>query len=426
MHRLRFLIPILVLALIIVLSVRQYMKQRTAENIYTGTVEAEESLVGSTVGGRVSRTLVEEGDIVRKGDRIVVFESDQLQANLQAAIAAQQQSSARLNDLLAGARPEELDRARAALRQAQSQLDKLRRGSRPEEIAAARAAMEQARQRLAEAEAGPRTQEIYRARAAYNAAKANRVLAEQSFRRNQRLYEQGAIPAQTLDEARTRFETAQAQERTAQESLNELLAGTRVEEIRAAREAYNQARANYELVRKGPRIEDIRAAEEAVAQARATLAELEAGTRPEQISEARAALRQAEANVKKLRADLRERVVFAPRSGQIQTLNVQVGDIVQAGQNVATIADPSDLYVRIYVPASDLGDLHVGSRVPVITDSGVRVAGVVEQIPVEAEFTPRNVQTKEERALQVYAVKIRIPNPEQRIRAGMSADVRLR
>lgn len=426
MRKLRFLIPIIVLALIVLLSVRQYMKQQAVEDVYNGTIEAEESLVGSTVGGRISETLVEEGDTVRKGQRIVVFESEQLQASLQAAIAEQRQAAARLNELQAGPRQEEIQRARAALRQSQSQLEKLQRGSRPEEIAAARAAMEQARQRLVEAQAGPRSQEINRAREGYNAARSERVLAEQSFARNQRLYDQGAISAQTLDEARARLETTQARERSAREQLNELQAGTRVEEIRAAREAYNQAKANYDLVVRGPRTEDIRAAQEQVAQARATLAELEAGTRPEQIAQARAALRRVEANLNRIRADVRERVVFAPRSGQLQTLNAQVGDIIQPGQTVAIITDPHDLYIKIYVPSGELDNLQVGRKLPVVTDSGISVTGVVEQIPVEAEFTPRNVQTREERALQVYAVKIRIPNPELKIRAGMSADVQLK
>lgn len=426
MHRLRFLIPIIILGLIVLLSINQYMKQQAAEDVYTGTIEAEESLVGSTVGGRVSQTLVNEGDTVRKGQRIVVFESEQLQANLQAAIAERRQAAARLSELQAGPRQEEIQRSRATLRQAQSQLEKLRRGSRPEEVAAARAAMEQASQRLKEAQAGPRSQEINRARAGYNAASSERELAQKSFDRTQNLYNQGAVSAQTLDEARARLETARARERSAEEQLNELLAGTRVEEIRAAREAYNQARANYNLIVRGSRAEDIKSAEEQVAQARAVLAELEAGTRPEQIAQARAALSRAEANIEEISANVRERVVFAPRAGQLQTLNVQVGDIVQQGRTVAVIADPLDLYIKIYVPSGELGNLKVGSELPVVTDSGIRVTGIVEQIPVEAEFTPRNVQTREERALQVYAVKIRIPNPDLKLRAGMSADVRLK
>lgn len=420
------MIPVIVLVIIVLLFVWQYNKQKSSEDVYTGTIEAEESLVGSTVGGRVSKTLAREGDTVRKGDRIVTFESEQLEKSLQAAAATRQQAAAHLNDLLAGPRPEEIQRARAALRQAESQLEKLQRGSRPEEIAAARAAMEQARDKLAEAQAGPRPQEINRARANYNAAVAARVLAERSLERTQKLYDQGAIAAQTLDEARTRLETAQAEERSAQEQLNELLAGTRSEEIRAARQAYNQASANYQLVRKGPRPEDIRSAEEGVAQAKATLEEFQAGTRPEQIAQARAALRQAQATVEQVRANVRERAVFAPRAGQIQILNVQAGDIIQPGQTVATIVDPHDIYVKVYIPGGKLGNLQVGSKLPVVTDSGIRTTGIVEQIPVEAEFTPRNVQTKEERSLQVYAVKVRIPNPKLKIRAGMSADVRLK
>ena len=205
----------------------------------------------------------------------------------------------------------------------------------------------------------------------------------------------------------------------------ELKAGNRIEDIRAARQAYNQARAGYLLVKKGPRREDIASAGHAVRQARAALAELEAGTRPYQIAQARAAVRQAKAAVDQIRAKLRERAVFAPRSGQLQVLSVQVGDIVTPGQSVGIVIDPRDLYIRIYVAERDLGGLRVGTRLPVTTDSGIRVTGLVEEIPVEAEFTPRNVQTEDERALQVYAVKIRLPNPNLALRAGMPADVRL-
>jgi multidrug resistance efflux pump len=414
------------IALVAVLAVRQHRRSSGDEGVYSGTIEAEESRVGSTVGGRVAATLAREGESIHKGQRLVTFESDELDAALKAVLASERQASDRLRDLRAGARPEEIDRAKATVAQAQSQYEKLRRGSRPEESAGAKAAMDQARQRFLLLQHGPREEDIDRAQAAYEAAKADRELADASYKRIEGLFQQGAVAAQARDEAQARAQVAVANETAVRRQLDALKAGNRVEDIRAARDAYNQAGAAYRLVKVGPRREDIAAARDAVRQSQAALAELRAGTRPYQIAQAEAALHQARAGVEQSRARARERAVFAPRSGRLEVLSVQAGDIVSPGQPVATVINPRDLYIRIYVSAGEIGNLGVGAKLPVVSDSGVRVTGTVTQIPVQAEFTPRNVQTKDERALQVYAVKIRLPNPGLQLRAGMSADVRLR
>lgn len=420
-----FIVIPIVIAVAVFLALRRHAETEAERGIYTGTVEAEESRVGSTVGGRIIDTLVREGETVHKGQKLVVFDSEELSASLKAAEDAEQQARDRLSDLEAGARPEEIARAEAAVAAAASEVEKLRRGSRPEEIAAARAAAQQAREHLALAKAGPRKEEIDQARAAYDAAAADSKLADQSLGRIESLYKEGAVAAQTLDEAKARSETAAANEDRAKRKLDELLAGTRKEDIRAAEQAVKQAEANLRLVQKGPRVEDIRAAEANLAQAEATLAELRAGTRPYQIEQARAAVKQAHSNVEQIKARTRERAVYAPRNGQLQALNIQPGDIVTPGQSVATIIDPNDLYVKIYIPEGELGGLTVGTKLQAVTDSGIHTTGVVEQIPARAEFTPRNVQTKDERELQVYAVKMRLANPNNRLRAGMSVDVSL-
>jgi len=426
MRRICPTVIILLLAVLVVfLAARRHAAERREAGIYSGTIEAEESRVGSTVGGRVVSTVVNEGDIVRKGQLLVRLQDDQLVASLGAARAAEEQAAHRLRDLQLGPRQQEIDQARAAVQQAQSRLEKLRRGSRPEEIEAAKAALGQARERLALVKNGPRKEDIAQARANLEAAVADRQYADSNLARMQKLADEGAIAIQALDEARDAALVARAREEAARQALNELLAGSREEEIRAAEHAVKQAEANYALVKEGPRVEDISAAEAAVRQSRATLANLEAGTRENQIAQAAAALKQARAQVRQIEANVRERCVFAPTDGQVLVLNVHPGDIVAPGQSVATIADPRRLFIRIYVSAAELGNLGTGSELTVVTDSGVRVTGTVEQIPTEAEFTPRNVQTPEERALQQYAVKIRIPNPRMRLRAGMSATVRL-
>lgn len=427
MRRVVPIIVVLVLAgLVTLLSIRRFSAQKSETGVYSGTIEAEESRVGSTVGGRIVSTPVKEGDLVRKGQLIVRLQDDQLVASLDVAMAAENQAAARLRDLQLGPRQQELDQASAAVHQSQSQLDKLRRGSRPEEIAAAKAALGQARERLTLLRNGPRKEQIAQAKANLEAAAADRKLAEANLARTEMLAKEGAIAAQALDQARDASSVAQAREDGARQALEELLAGSRQEDIRAAEQAAKQAEAIYILANKGPRIEDIRSAQAAVRQTQAALANLEAGTREYQIAQAAAAVKQAHAQVEQVKANVRERLVFAPLQGQLLVLNVRPGDIVAPGQSVATIVDPRRLFIRIYVSAQELGNLTTGKRLQVGTDSGLSVTGIVEQIPVEAEFTPRNVQTPEERTLQQYAVKIRIPNPDLRLRAGMSATVRLR
>lgn len=421
-----FIVAILVVVtLFAFLSLRRYSAENAETGIYSGTIEAEESRVGSTVGGRITQTPVKEGDMVRRGQLVVRIQDDQLLASLDVALAAEQQASDRLRDLQLGPRQQEIDQATAALHQSQSQLDKLRAGSRPEEIAAAKAALGQAKERLTQLRNGPRKEEIARARANLEAAIADRKYAQTNLARTEKLAKEGAVATQTLDQAQDAASVAQAREDTARQALDELLAGSRIEDIRAAEQAVKQAEANYALVKKGPRVEDIRTAEAAVRQSQAALANLQAGTREYQIAQAASALKQAKAQVDQIQANVRERFVYAPITGQLLVLNVRPGDIVSPGQSVVTIVDPSSLFIRIYVSAQELGNLTTGTKLQVVTDTGFRVTGVVEQIPAEAEFTPRNVQTPEERSLQHYGVKIRIPNPDLKLRAGMAATVRL-
>lgn len=422
-------IAVVVLAVVGVvfsLSAKRHSAMKQQEGVYSGTVEAEESRIGSIAGGRIVKTLVSEGDTVSAGQAVVYLQPDQLSANLNTAIAAEKAAEDRLHDLQAGPRPQEIGQAAAMLRQAQTTLDKLKHGSRPEEIAAALAALNQAKERYALVKAGPRKEQIDRARATLEDTQASYKLAQDDLARIQRLEKDGAVSKQTLDQSQTMASSSKARVEAAQQALNELLAGSRPEEIRAAQQAVKQAEASYALVKKGPREEDIATAEAVVEQAKQTLANLQAGTRENQIAQAESAVKQAKSQVDLAKANAREQVVYSPVSGQILSLNVQPGDIVAAGQPVAVLADPRRLYIRIYISAQALGNMTVGTQLKVATDSGISVDGTVEQIPVEAEFTPRNVQTPEERALQEYAVKIRIPNPDLRLRAGMSAQIKLR
>src|SRR5438045_6280247 len=134
---------------------------------------------------------------------------------------------------------------------------------------------------------------------------------------------------------------------------------------------------------------------------------------------------QASANLVQIETQLREMHVTAPSDCILEVLSVKVGDVLPANREVATLLLPEHLWVRVYVPEPWLGHITIGDHVRVRVDSfpNTDFDGVVEQINRQAEFTPRNVQTVEDRIRQVFGVKIRLPNNDDRLRAGMSADV---
>src|SRR5213079_411826 len=129
--------------------------------------------------------------------------------------------------------------------------------------------------------------------------------------------------------------------------------------------------------------------------------------------------------VTQARAQLADMQVVAPADSVLEVLSVKVGDVLPANREVATLLLTNHLWVRVYVPEPWLGLIKVGDPVRVRVDSfpGKDFEGTVEQINRQAEFTPRNVQTVADRIRQVFGVKIRLPNTDDRLRAGMAADV---
>jgi HlyD family secretion protein len=134
---------------------------------------------------------------------------------------------------------------------------------------------------------------------------------------------------------------------------------------------------------------------------------------------------QARAQLADIDAQLGEMQVTAPGNSVLEVLSVKVGDVLPANREVATLLLPEHLWVRVYVPEPWLGLIKIGDHVRVQVDSfpGTDFDGVVEQVNRQAEFTPRNVQTVEDRIRQVFGVKVRLPNNDDRLRAGMAADV---
>ena len=220
-------------------------------------------------------------------------------------------------------------------------------------------------------------------------------------------------------------------------TLAELVAGSRKEELEAAKNDWESQQADLEYAQMDrKRAEELLAQktisqserdrivmhalalEKSVAAAKSRYDLLLAGTRPERIDQARAQLAEIE-------TQLREMKIVAPGDCVLEVLSVKVGDVLAPNREVATLILPQHLWVRVYVPEPWLGHIKLGEAVKVRVDSfpNQDFQGTVEQINRAAEFTPRNVQTVEDRIKQVFGVKVRLPTGTDQLRAGMAADV---
>ncbi len=217
----------------------------------------------------------------------------------------------------------------------------------------------------------------------------------------------------------------------AQASLTKALRGPRVEEIARARaQAQNAER---ERLRQKALLERGVIAQQqydaSATQAKTTreaLLELERGNRAEDIAAARAMLEAEQRQLGYLERQKAESAVAAPAVGVIESMDLRPGDLVGPNQPVARILEPSQLWVRVYVPEPQLGRVRVGQKAALTVDTFPKreFPGKVVEIRTQSEYTPRNVQTLDQRMDQVFGVKVAIdPTPE--LKPGMAATVRL-
>jgi len=338
----------------------------------TGNMEATQVDVSAKIAGRILSLRVREGDRVTEGQLLVRLDGAELKAEVERAEAALKSAEAQLRDLLAGARREEIEEARATVDRAQSQLNDLLAGSRREEIEQAREAM--------------------------RSAEATRVWTERDLKRAQELFAKELIAMQEVDRARQAYEVAVAQERSARANLQMVEAGPRRDQIEAARAQLKAVRDHLDLLLAGPRPFQVEAARGQVSQARAAL-DL-AGSR------------------------LREAAIVSPINGVVLRKNLEAGEMANSGVSILTLVDPTDLWLRAYVPETDIGRIKVGmaARITIDAYKDRTFSGKITEIASEAEFTPKNVQTKKERVNLVFRIKIAVDNPQGLLKPGMPAD----
>lgn len=240
---------------------------------------------------------------------------------------------------------------------------------------------------------------------------------------------------------------AQAQVSAARVLLAELERGSRPEEIRTAMAARDAARARLDEVRRNQRItsalyrdrvatrdeldrltSEKKVAEEQLDQAQQQLALVRTGPRRERIEAQRSQVQLAQAAVEAANAAIANSTVIAPIDGVITTRHCEPGEIVPQGTAIVTMMNPADRWVRIYVAETRIAAVRLGARATITSDTypDARYAGEVSYIASEAEFTPKNVQTEQERVKLVYAVKVRITgDPDRDLKPGIPADVEL-
>ena len=361
-----------VLIVAALIGVLVWSRQRVQPLVVSGFIEADEIRLGSRVGGRVLVVHVSEGAEVGKGDKLVELDPFDLKEREAVQAAAR-------------------DRARL-------EYEKLSQGFRTEEVAQAQARVRQWEARVEKLTNGPRPQEIETARAELKVADANLGLARDNHRRIQELFTQQSTTQQIYDRAVSELKVAEATVSARTEQLALLEAGTREEEIREAQAQLEEARAALDLVQNGYREQDVQAAY--------------------------AGMQEADAALHAVQSQLQELVVVAPLEATVEAIELQPGDLIAANAPAISLLDRSSLWVRAYVPEDEL-DIKVGQQVDVTVDSypDESFSGEISYVARQAEFTPSNVQTPEERAKQVFRIKVTLTDPADKLRPGMAADV---
>jgi HlyD family secretion protein len=384
----------------------------------SGFIEAETIAVSPEIAGRVAALPVNEGDEVSAGDVLIRLADDVLSAQVDLARSKLEEAQAALAKALAGSRRESIGVAAA-------------------QASLAEAARDAAKQAWLDAQAmrdHPQTLDVQIAAAhaqvtvaqkEWEAALLQRDIAEQAWKdygetsdklagvpmayRPSLPAEYYAIPYQ-WEQALAAVNVAQTNRDAAQTALNNLL-----EQRSNPQALHTQVDAAYAKYQ---------AAEAQVAVAQAALNGVKAGATAEQIAAAKAQVEMAQAALEAAQLQLSKATVTAPQNGRVMASSLHVGE--RAAPNVAalTLANLDDVTLTIYVPGADLGRVSIGQTLEVRVDAFAArtFTGAIVRISDQAEYTPRNVRTSDERTKLVYAVKIKIANPDHALKPGVQAE----
>ncbi len=384
--RIIILVLFLAAAVIAVYAFRGSAHGPTNRIVVSGNIELQEVNIAFKTAGRLIERTVDEGDPVTKGQVIGRLDRDQLEAQRNresAALAAAQSVLAQSLTAVEWAKASlaaELEQREADLVSSEARLAELKNGSRPEEKQQARAAVE--------------------------GAQSEMERAKRDWDRAQTLFKNDDISASQHDQYRNRFENADAM--------------------------LKQNREREALVLAGPRREQIQAAEGQVQRARGSLKMVQANTldikrREQEIASRRADIERSRATLALIDSQLADTIASSPVGGVVLVKSADVGEIVAPGTAIVTVGDIDHPWLRGYVNETDLGKIQLGSTAKVTTDSypGKTYQGRVTFISSEAEFTPKQIQTPQERVKLVYRIKIEVENARHELKSNMPADAEI-
>ncbi len=368
------------------LAYRSLRPEATNKIIVSGNIELTQVDIAFKSSGRLIERDVNEGDPVQKGMVIARLDREQLLHQRDTAEAALSTAEAQLAESKSALRWQQesmqadLQLKNADLNAAQSQLLQLQNGARP--------------------------QELQQSQAAVAAAQAQYDGAKKDWERAQTLYKNDDISTSQYDQFRTRFESAEANLKQVKEQANMVQAGPRTETIDSAKAQVERAKA---ALRAG--------------QANA----IETRRRQEDLVARQGDIDRAKAQIALIDSQLADTIAVSPINGVVLVKAADVGEVLAPGTSVVTVGDIDHPWLRAYIREQDLGRVKVGDKVKVTTDSfkDKIYDGKVSFISSDAEFTPKQIQTAEERVKLVYRIKIDVDNPRHELKSNMPADAEI-
>jgi multidrug resistance efflux pump len=376
--------------------------------VASGSIEGDTVSIVSEFGGQIVSLFAGEGDAVSAGDVLVRLDTTSLEAEKAQVGAGVVAAKANLESVKTGSHPAEVLVARAELRQAIAERDAAKTAWKdmqklladPHEIEA------QIVEALSVVDLAAASIEQHQAKVAAAELERDRYRGKGSLEERQ-LYT--SLNYQ-VEAAQAALDAARAEKQAAQKTLKALKALRRnplvlESQVHAAKSAYEIAAAG-------------------VGVAKSRYDELKAGPPPEDIAVAEAQVAQAEAAGAILEAQIEKMTLTSPIDGIVTSRSAHAGEAVTPGATLLTVANLDEVKLTIYIPENELNRVYLGQEVEVMVDSfpGRPFAGTVAYISQQAEFTPKNVQTAEERVNMVFAVKVRLSNPDHLLKPGMPAD----
>jgi len=383
----RILILIVILAAGAAVWVYRGMGRKPDDRIVvSGNIELNEVNIAFKTAGRLIERDVDEGDAVKKGEVIARLDRDQLIAQRESQAAA-------------------LLSAETQLTQAETSLA-WQKANLAADIEQRDADLASNQARLAELKNGSRPQEKQDAKAAVDAAQAEADRSQRDWGRAQTLYKDDDISTAQFDQYRNRQESAVAALKSAKERESLVVAGPRIEEIDAQSAMVERARGALKMAQANT---------------------LEMKRREQDLATRRAEIERAKANLALIDSQIADTVAVSPVDGVVLVKAADVGEVLAPGTSVVTLGDIEHPWLRGYVNETQLGRVKLGSKAKITTDSypGKVYWGRVTFISSEAEFTPKQIQTQQERVKLVYRIKIEVDNPHRELKLNMPADAEI-